>query len=233
MNLEKTFNQFLGKELAKSSNAEADLDKRLQEIKERTLELNQAREHMAEGYGMVLQGLKKAFPDIDLDDPNFTDTPNRMARSLLEVCSGLGADDSEVFQTRFPSGEYSQVIMLKDIDFNSLCSHHFFPFTGRAHVGYLPNSDDAKVVGLSKLARIVDVHAQRPQLQERMAQDIKAAIERELNPSWVMVVLEAQHGCLNCRGAKKQNATMVTSAVGGKYKNDTNLRLEFLELIKR
>lgn len=233
MKIEDTFNTFLAKELAHQENPEGYLTERLADVQQRALELNSARQEMAEGYTKVLQGLKKAYPQIDLDDPNFLDTPNRMARALLEVCSGMGAENKEIFETTFPSESYNQVIILRDIDFSSLCSHHFFPFNGKAHVGYLPDTtrSNSKVVGLSKLARIVDIHARRPQLQERLNHDIMHAIKTELNPAGVMVVLEARHGCLSCRGAKKLNASMITSALDGKFKENEKLRAEFLALI--
>ncbi len=233
---EKTFNHDLAKKLAKTDNPEEFLDKELVKIKKRALQLNEARTKMAKGYQVVLEGLAQAFPELDLNDPNIVDSPNRMARAMIEICSGLGQNDEEIFSTSFPSEQYNQVIILKDITYTSMCSHHFFPFTGRAHVGYLPHTngkEDSKVVGLSKLARIVDVHAQRPQLQERLSFNIMNAIKEQLNPAGVMVVVEGKHGCLNCRGARKSEASMVTSALDGKFKEDHKLREEFLALIDR
>lgn len=233
MPFEKSFNSDFAKTLAKSDNPEKTLNERLDKMRSRMLELNQAREKMANGYKQVLEGLSEAFPDIDLQDPNFLDSHNRMARALIELSSGLGINDKEIFSTTFPAEEYNNVIILKDISFVSMCSHHFIPFTGKAHIGYLPNVSeaDSKVVGLSKLARIVDAHAQRPQLQERLSMDIMKAIREELKPAGVMVVVEAQHGCLNCRGAKKTEATMVTSSLCGKFDTDHKIRKEFLSLI--
>jgi len=237
MKLEYPFNVFLGKELAAVDDPEAHLEKRMQEIKQRSLELDRARKKMSAGYTQVLEGLQMAYPSVDLKDPNLVDSPNRMARALIELCAGLGTKDSDTFSTVFPNEKYNEVILLKNIDFNSLCSHHFFPFTGVAHVGYLPDvsckDDNGHVVGLSKLARIVDVYACRPQLQERMCFNIMEAIKNELRPAGVMVVIEGSHGCLNCRGAKKQGAIMITSALDGKFKTDIKLRSEFLELIKK
>lgn len=236
MAYENTFNQDLAKKLCKSNNVEKLLDEELENVRIRALELNSAREKMASGYKLVLEGLSDAFPVLDMSDPNLLDSHNRMSRALIEVCSGLGVQDKDVFSTTFPAEEYDEVIILKDIPFVSLCSHHFFPFTGTAHVGYLPdvsNGAESKVVGLSKLARIVDAHAQRPQLQERLCADVKNAISKELKPAGVMVVIEAQHGCLNCRGAKKHGAIMVTSALEGSFKENPKLRKEFLSLIKK
>ncbi len=173
MPFETTFNKDLARTMARSKDPVQFLDSELGKIKERALQLNTARAMMAEGYEKVLQGLKLAFPQIDLDDKNLVGTPNRMARALLEVCSGLGTDQDEIFSTTFPAENYNEVMILKDIDYTSLCSHHFIPFTGKAHVGYLPDTtkgDQSRVVGLSKLAHIVDCHAQRPQLQEECAE---------------------------------------------------------------
>lgn len=234
MSFESSFNKDLARKLASTADAEKLLDQELVLYKKRALELNSAREVMAEGYANVLKGLKMAFPDLDLDDKNLIGSPNRMARALLEICSGLGTNQKEIFSTTFPAENYNEVIILKDIDYTSLCSHHFFPFIGKAHVGYLPDTThgfDSRVVGLSKLAHIVDMHAQRPQLQERMCYAIMNAIREELKPAGVMVVIEGSHGCLTCRGAKKANASMMTSALDGKFKEDSKLRSEFFSLI--
>ncbi|HXH30690.1 MAG TPA: GTP cyclohydrolase I [Bacteriovoracaceae bacterium] len=236
MAFEYSFNKDLARKLTKEANPEKFLDDELALMKKRALELNAARMKMAEGYEKVLEGLKLAFPAIDLDDKNLLGTPNRMARSLLEICSGLGTDEKEIFSTTFPAENYNEVIILKDIDYTSLCSHHFFPFTGKAHVGYLPDTsknEDSRVVGLSKLAHIVDCHAQRPQLQERMCFNIMNSIKSELRPAGVMVVIEGSHGCLTCRSAKKAHAKMMTSALDGKFKEDPKLRAEFFSLISQ
>jgi GTP cyclohydrolase I len=236
MAFESSFNKDLARKLASADDAEKLLDSELAVYKKRALELNAARKVMAEGYDKVLTGLKMAFPDLDLEDKNLIGSPNRMARALLEVCSGLGTNQKEIFSTTFPAENYNEVIILKDIDYTSLCSHHFFPFIGKAHVGYLPDTsqgEHSRVVGLSKLAHIVDMHAQRPQLQERMCYGIMNSIKEELKPSGVMVVIEGSHGCLTCRGAKKANTTMITSSLVGIFKIDPKLRAEFLSLIKK
>lgn len=236
MAYEVSFNKDLARKLASSKDPEKTLDLELAQYKARAVELNTAREKMAEGYDKVLQGLKMAFPNLDLDDKNLVGSPNRMARALLEICSGLGTSQKEIFSTTFPAENYNEVIILKDIDYTSLCSHHFFPFIGKAHVGYLPDTthgQDSRVVGLSKLAHIVDMHAQRPQLQERMCYGIMNSIKEELKPAGVMVVIEGSHGCLTCRGAKKANASMMTSALDGKFKEDSKLRSEFFSLLKQ
>jgi GTP cyclohydrolase I len=235
MAYEKTFNKDLARKMVKAQDVEKFLDQELTNIKMRALELNNARIKMSEGYKLVLEGLGQAFPNMDMNDVNLMGSPDRMARSLIEVCSGLGTSEKEIFSTTFPADKYNEVIILKDIDYTSLCSHHFFPFIGKAHVGYLPNispNTESKVVGLSKLAHIVDCHAQRPQLQERLCVNIMESIKRELKPAGVMVVIEGSHGCLTCRGAKKSGAMMITSALDGKFKEDSKLRTEFLKLIK-
>ena len=234
MAFETSFNKDLARTMARAIDPEIFLDIELIKIRKRALELNLARETMAKGYEQVLKGLKIAFPNLDMDDKNLVGTPNRMARALLEVCSGLGTDEKEIFSTTFPAENYNDVIILKDIDYTSLCSHHFIPFTGKAHVGYLPDTtkgDQSRVVGLSKLAHIVDCHAQRPQLQERLCHNVMNSIKNELKPAGVMVVIEGSHGCLTCRSAKKANATMITSALDGKFRDDSKLRAEFLSLI--
>lgn len=236
MAFEHSFNKDFARSLAKAKNPEKFLDQELGKMRKRVLEMDKARTKMAEGYELVLEGLKMAFPDLDLKDKNLIGTPNRMARALLEICSGLGTDQKEIFSTTFPAENYNEVIILKDIDYTSLCSHHFFPFIGKAHVGYLPDTTkktESKVVGLSKLAHIVDCHAQRPQLQERLCQNIMNSIKEELRPAGVMVVIEGSHGCLTCRSAKKAHASMITSAVDGKFKEDPKLRAEFLSLISK
>ena len=232
MKLEGPFNQYLGRILAKAENPDKVLEEQMQILKKRTTELNDVRQKMAEGYKQVLVALAQAFPEIDLNDPNLKDSHNRMARALIEVCSGLGSKDSDAINTTFPAEDYNEVIILKNIDFTSLCSHHFFPFSGIAHIGYLPDTlNGGKVLGLSKLARILDIHAQRPQLQERLCQSIMEALKNELKPAGVMVVIEAKHGCLNCRGARKRESSMITSALDGKFQADHKLRAEFLSLI--
>lgn len=236
MPFESTFNKDLARNMARSENPERFLDAELVKIRSRALELNSARSLMAEGYQKVLEGLKMAYPDLDLQDKNMIGTPNRMARALLEVCAGLGTDEKEIFATTFPAENYNEVIILKDIDYTSLCSHHFIPFQGRAHVGYLPDTtigEESRVVGLSKLAHIVDSQAQRPQLQERMCYNIMSAIKAELRPAGVMVVVEGSHTCLTSRSARKAAASMLTSALDGKFKEDPKLRAEFLSLISK
>ncbi len=213
------------------------LDEEMNKTKQRILELNDAYQEMILGYEQVLKGLKMAYKDdIDLHDANLEGTPRRMARALIELCSGLGVKDKEIFSRYFPSESYDEMVMLKDIDYTSLCAHHFMPFTGKAHIGYIPESgkgkNEARVVGLSKLARIVESYARRPQLQEKMCVEIMKAIKTQLKPEGIMVVIEGKHGCLSCRGVKKTQSSMTTSALDGKFKESEKMRSEFLSLLQ-
>jgi GTP cyclohydrolase I len=166
---------------------------------------------------------------LDLGDPNLVETPERVAKMYLELFSGL-AEGAEPKVTFFPNDErYSAMVIERDIPFYSLCSHHFVPFYGHAHVAYIPN---ASIVGLSKMARIVEFYARRPQLQERLTEQIAGYMFEKLNPQGVMVVVEARHLCVEMRGIKKPGALTVTSALRGIFNTQT-VREEFLDLLNR
>jgi GTP cyclohydrolase IA len=166
---------------------------------------------------------------LDLSDPNLTETPERVAKMYLEMFQGL-AQGAEPKVTFFPNDErYTAMVMEKDIPFYSLCSHHFVPFYGHAHVAYIPND---KIVGLSKMPRIVEFYAQRPQLQERLTEQIAGFLNDRLSPQGVMVVVEARHLCVEMRGVKKPGARTVTSAIRGIFFNKP-VREEFLDLLNR
>src|SRR3954467_6652687 len=154
-------------------------------------------------------------------------TPNRVARSYTELMAGLGQDPRAHLKTVFHE-RYDEVVLLRNIEFHSLCEHHLLPFTGRAHVAYLP---DGKVVGLSKLARLVEGYARRPQVQERLTTQIADALMEELNPIGAACVVEATHTCMTIRGAKKSGSTMVTSALRGIFKENPSSRSEILTLM--
>jgi len=154
-------------------------------------------------------------------------TPNRVARSYAELMAGLRDDPRQHLKTVFHE-RYDEVVLLRDIEFHSLCEHHLLPFTGRAHVAYLP---DGKVVGLSKLARLVEGYARRPQVQERLTTQIADALMEELNPIGSACVIEATHTCMTIRGAKKPGSTMVTSALRGIFKDNPASRSEILSLM--
>jgi len=160
--------------------------------------------------------------DSLFNDEELNNTPRRYEGFLNEW-----AGNNEFKFTTFENPGYDQMVILKDIDFSSLCSHHLLPFHGVAHVGYIPGD---KICGISKLARVVDKFASRPQIQERMTQEIANFIDAELNPAGVMVVVSAQHDCMRIRGVKKQSSSMVTSAMKGEFKKQET-RYEFLKLI--
>jgi GTP cyclohydrolase IA len=166
---------------------------------------------------------------LDLSDPNLTETPDRVAKMYLEMFHGL-SEGAEPKITAFPNDEhYTSMVMEKEIPFYSLCSHHFVPFYGHAHLAYIPNE---KIVGLSKMPRIVEFYARRPQLQERLTEQIAGFLEDRLGPQGVMVVIEARHLCVEMRGVKKPGARTVTSAIRGIFFNKP-VREEFLDLLNR
>jgi GTP cyclohydrolase I len=154
-------------------------------------------------------------------------TPNRVARAYAEFIAGLQEDPRRHLKTVF-SENYDEVVLLRDIEFHSICEHHLLPFTGVAHVAYLPLG---KVVGLSKLARLVEGYARRPQVQERLTVQIADALMEELNPAGAACVIEASHTCMTLRGVKKHGSTMVTSALRGIFKENPASRAEMLALI--
>jgi len=170
-----------------------------------------------------------ALLGLDLSDPNLSETPDRVAKMYLEMFRGL-SEGAEPKITVFPNDEkYSAMVIEKDIPFYSLCSHHFVPFYGHAHLAYIPND---KIVGLSKMPRIVEFYARRPQLQERLTEQIAGFMEDQLTPQGVMVVVEARHLCVEMRGVKKPGAKTVTSAIRGIFYNRP-VREEFLDLLNR
>jgi GTP cyclohydrolase IA len=163
----------------------------------------------------------------DPDREGLLKTPNRVARSYAELMAGLQDDPRRHLKTVFRE-RYDEVVLLRDIEFHSLCEHHLLPFTGKAHVAYLP---DGKVVGLSKLARLVEGYARRPQVQERLTTQIADALMEELNPIGAACVIEATHTCMTIRGAKKHGSIMVTSALRGIFKDNGTSRAEVLALM--
>lgn len=163
----------------------------------------------------------------DPDREGLAETPRRVARMYRELFAGVGADPAHHLRRVFHE-QYDEVVLLRDIDFHSLCEHHLLPFHGQAHVAYLP---DGKVVGLSKLARTVDAYARRPQVQERMTCQIADALMKHLAPKGVVVVIEAEHLCMKMRGVQKPNGTMVTSAVRGTFRDSGAARAEVMSLI--
>lgn len=163
----------------------------------------------------------------DPEREGLIDTPRRVAKMYAEVFAGLHLDPSRHLQVVFPE-EYDELVLVRDIPFTSMCEHHLLPFTGKAHVAYLP---DGAVTGLSKLARVVEEVSRRPQVQERMTQTVANLIESELGSRGVAVVIEAEHSCMSIRGVKKPGAVTLTKCLRGVFKNDVNLRAEVMALI--
>ncbi len=155
-------------------------------------------------------------------------TPERVAKAYEYLTSGYSKDINEVLNDAIFEEKYDEMVIVKDIDFFSMCEHHLLPFYGKVHVAYIPNG---KIVGLSKIPRIVEVFARRLQVQERMTQEIANMIDEHLNPAGVGVVAEAYHMCMMMRGVEKQNSYTLTSAMRGEFKNDARTRGEFLDLI--
>jgi GTP cyclohydrolase I len=167
----------------------------------------------------------------DPDRPGIVDTPARVARAYDEIFAGLLIDPADVVSVTFEEA-HDELVMMRHIPFHSMCEHHLVPFMGEAHVAYLP-SKDGRITGLSKLARLVDVCAKRPGLQERMTTMIADALERALEPRGVLVVLEARHLCMEMRGIRKPGAMTVTSTVRGIFRDDEKTRAEAMALIRR
>ena len=157
------------------------------------------------------------------------ETPDRYCRALLEMTKGYSSTPEEILMTTFEA-QIDEMVLLKNIEFSSICEHHLLNFTGKAHVAYLPSQ--GRIVGLSKLARIVDLFAQRLQVQERLTQQIAQTIQKNLSPHGVAVVIEGIHSCMCVRGVQKHHATMVTSSMIGYFKTSLATRNEFMQLIK-
>jgi GTP cyclohydrolase IA len=157
------------------------------------------------------------------------DTPKRVEQAYRFLTSGYGADIDQVLNNALFTVDYSEMVIVKDIDFYSLCEHHLLPFFGKCHVAYIPST---KVIGLSKIPRLVDVFARRLQVQERLTNQIAGTISDKISPLGVAVVMEATHLCMSMRGVEKQNSFAVTSAMLGAFRDNARTRTEFLELIK-
>ena len=167
------------------------------------------------------------------EDPNregLIDTPRRVAKMYEEIFSAIGKDPADDLQVFFEQAGHEELVLVKDIPFYSCCEHHLVPFFGKAHIGYIPRN--GKITGLSKLARVVDTAAKKPQLQERLTTEIVEALEKQLNPLGVIVVVEAEHMCMTMRGIKKPGSKTLTSGVRGAFQNDAKARAEALQLIK-
>jgi len=166
----------------------------------------------------------------DPDREGLIDTPKRIARMYEEIFAGLKEDPSKHLNIHFQEEKYEELVLIKDIPFYSMCEHHFVPFHGKAHVGYIPK--DGKLTGLSKIARVVDTVAKRPQLQERLSSTIADTIVNKLDPHGVIVVVEAEHMCMTMRGVKKPGSKTITSVVRGVFQTDAKARAEAMSLIE-
>jgi GTP cyclohydrolase IA len=156
-------------------------------------------------------------------------TPERVSKSMAFLTSGYKENPSKILKAAMFAENYSQMVLVKDIELYSLCEHHMLPFFGKAHIAYIPNGH---IVGLSKIPRIVDVFSRRLQVQERLTDEIKDCLQDTLNPKGVAVVIEAQHLCMQMRGVQKQHSSTTTSAFSGMFLKDEKTRAEFMNLIK-
>lgn len=164
----------------------------------------------------------------DPDREGLKETPERVARMYKELFGGL-CEDPRKHLKKFFAEPYDEIVIVRDISFNSMCEHHLLPFMGKVHIGYLP---DGRVIGLSKLARVVEVIARRPQVQERMTEDIANLLVEELCVKGVGVIIEAVHTCMTVRGVRKPGSMCVTSAMKGAFRNNPKTRTEFMALIR-
>ena len=178
----------------------------------------------------IKQAVRKILVAVgeDPDRPGLQDTPRRVANMYEEMFSGLHAKPERHLKVVFPES-YDEMVLIRDIPFTSMCEHHLLPFNGVAHVAYIANGN---VIGLSKLARVVEEIARRPQVQERMTQAIADMVNQHLNTAGVAVVVSAEHSCMSIRGIRKPGSTTVTSALRGIFKSDQSTRAEFMSLIK-
>src|SRR5947208_9114291 len=165
----------------------------------------------------------------DATREGLVNTPKRVEKALRFLTGGYDANIDEIVNGALFTVDYSEMVIVKDIDFYSLCEHHLLPFFGKCHVAYIPST---KVIGLSKIPRLVDVFARRFQVQERLTNQIAATISDKIAPLGVAVVIEATHLCMSMRGVEKQNSFCVTSAMAGVFRDNSRTRMEFLELIK-
>jgi GTP cyclohydrolase I len=197
----------------------ADLAKRL---KPKNMETDNS---MEEQIRFILESLGE-----DPEREGLLKTPQRVAQALTFLTRGYDMDPAKVINDALFTEDYQEMIVQKDIDFFSLCEHHMLPFFGKAHVAYIPHH---KIVGISKLARLVDVYARRLQVQERMTNQIATIIMEKLDPLGVAVVIEAEHLCMRMRGVEKQNSMVITSTLLGAFQNRQETRNEFMTLIRQ
>jgi GTP cyclohydrolase IA len=184
-------------------------------------------------YNMRMQDIIRQLLGAVGENPSregLVDTPKRVEKSLRFLTSGYTADVDAVLNDALFTVDYNEMVIVKDIDFYSLCEHHLLPFFGKCHIAYIPNG---KVVGLSKIPRLVDVFAHRLQVQERLTNQIANTLRDKIDPLGVAVVTEATHLCMAMRGVEKQNSVALTSAMLGAFRDDARTRAEFLDLLKK
>ena len=165
-----------------------------------------------------------------VDREGLVDTPKRVIDSWSEIFAGYGMNATELLDSTFNAEGYDGIVLLRNIEFTSMCEHHLQPFRGRAHIGYIPIK---RIVGISKLARLLELHARRLQNQERITKGIADDLEKELEPLGAAVIIEASHGCMQCRGVAKQHAIMTTSAMRGVFFDKPEARAELMQLIQQ
>lgn len=182
-------------------------------------------EKIEQGVRLVLEGMGE-----DLSREGLVDTPSRVARAARELCAGMDGDPAELFKTTF-AADHQDVVVVRDIEFYSMCEHHLLPFFGTAHVAYLPGPD-GRVCGISKLARCVELYARRLQLQERLTSQVAQAVFDGLAPRGVLVMVEAQHMCMEMRGVSKPGSKTVTVSARGVYETDPAQRDRVLALLR-
>lgn len=182
----------------------------------------------------TLDSLKKHYTKVldligeDSSREGLIKTPERLAKAMQFLTHGYDINPSEILESAMFSENYSQMVLVKEIEFYSLCEHHLLPFFGKAHIAYIP---DGKIVGLSKVPRVVDAFSRRLQVQERLTNEIRDCIQNTLKPKGVAVVIEARHLCMQMRGVEKQNSMTTTSAFSGAFLDSEKTRLEFMNLI--
>lgn len=178
-------------------------------------------------------GVRQLLRFVGEDDrrEGLLDTPSRVVKAWTEMCAGYGQDPAKILARDFDAKNYDEIIACPWIEFYSMCEHHMLPFSGFAHIAYLPNPKQPRVVGLSKMARLVDCFGRRLQIQEKMTMQIADAMDKHLRPRGVAVVIQAKHLCMACRGVQKQKSVMVTSAMRGAFRKSAATRNEFFKLV--
>ena len=195
-------------------------------------EQNERNERNGVDHGRIEKAVREILEAIgeNPDREGLRDTPARVARMYAEIFGGLDEDPASYLTTTFEA-DHDEMVMVRDIPMFSACEHHLLPWLGKAHVAYIPN-DDGRVTGLSKLARLVDAYAKRPQVQERLTSQIADTLDRALEPKGCMVVIEAEHLCMTMRGVRKPGSTTVTSAVRGLFRRNVATREEAMRFLQ-